>query len=234
MRRDYSIHEEAYRRRKSIGYAGWQSDSELAKTLQEVASDFRSPFSPVGGRAIELGCGAGDLTIWLAERGFEAHGIDISPTAIIWAKEKSERRNVVAEFVLGSVVELAEFSANSFDLAFDGHCLHCIIEDDRRQCLESVRRVLRETGVFYVRTMCFEAGVSKPNLSKQLRERFDATTGFVCSEDGTATRFVGEPSDILNEIVSAGFLLLDWRIDRAEGELDTMDDLIVWAGTASI
>jgi len=39
-----------------------------------------------GGRLLEMGCGAGNLTVWLAGQGFEVCGVDISPTAISWAE----------------------------------------------------------------------------------------------------------------------------------------------------
>ena len=38
--------------------------------------------APRSGRVLELGCGAGDLSLALAEHGYEVHGVDIAPTAI--------------------------------------------------------------------------------------------------------------------------------------------------------
>jgi methylase of polypeptide subunit release factors len=38
------------------------------------------------GRALEVGCGTGTNALWLAARGFEVVGIDISPRAIAMAQ----------------------------------------------------------------------------------------------------------------------------------------------------
>jgi SAM-dependent methyltransferase len=38
-------------------------------------------------KGLEIGCGTGTNTIWLAEHGFEAVGLDLSPTAIKRASE---------------------------------------------------------------------------------------------------------------------------------------------------
>lgn len=40
------------------------------------------------GRAVDLACGDGRHTAWLAERGWQAHGVDFSATAIGQARER--------------------------------------------------------------------------------------------------------------------------------------------------
>ena len=40
-------------------------------------------------KTIDLGCGAGNYALYLASRGFNVTEVDISPTAIKRAKEKS-------------------------------------------------------------------------------------------------------------------------------------------------
>src|SRR5262245_51286984 len=68
-------HEELYReRRKSIRHQGWETGYENAKT--DLSRIIRNGRCPTSGVALELGCGAGNMTIWLAEQGFRAHGID--------------------------------------------------------------------------------------------------------------------------------------------------------------
>lgn len=45
-------------------------------------------------RAIDLGCGSGANTIFLAERGFEAVGVDFSPVALRKARNSAKERGV--------------------------------------------------------------------------------------------------------------------------------------------
>jgi 2-polyprenyl-3-methyl-5-hydroxy-6-metoxy-1,4-benzoquinol methylase len=42
------------------------------------------------GKALDICCGAGTNTVYLAKQGFEVTGIDISQTAIKYAKKKAE------------------------------------------------------------------------------------------------------------------------------------------------
>jgi SAM-dependent methyltransferase len=42
---------------------------------------------PTSGNALELACGRGRGALWLAERGLDYHGVDVSPFAIDLARE---------------------------------------------------------------------------------------------------------------------------------------------------
>jgi 2-polyprenyl-3-methyl-5-hydroxy-6-metoxy-1,4-benzoquinol methylase len=51
-------------------------------------------FSVPPGRALDAGCGNGKTAVWLAERGFQVVGIDLSPAAISQARTRAERHGV--------------------------------------------------------------------------------------------------------------------------------------------
>jgi len=50
------------------------------------------------GRALDLGCGEGGDVLWLAAQGWEAHGIDISPTAVERGREQAQATGASATF----------------------------------------------------------------------------------------------------------------------------------------
>ena len=43
----------------------------------------------VPGRALDVGCGTGTNALWLAQRGFDVLGVDLSPLAVEKARAKS-------------------------------------------------------------------------------------------------------------------------------------------------
>ena len=49
---------------------------------------------PVEGSALEIACGRGELSVWLALRGMEVLGVDVSPVAIEFAEELALRSGV--------------------------------------------------------------------------------------------------------------------------------------------
>ncbi|MFP4643332.1 MAG: class I SAM-dependent methyltransferase [Spirochaetales bacterium] len=51
-------------------------------------------FDMPGGRVLDAGCGTGKSAVWLAERGFDVVGIDLSPAAVAQARRLAETRAV--------------------------------------------------------------------------------------------------------------------------------------------
>ena len=93
-------------------------------------------------RTIDFGCGAGNYAIYLAGKGFDATGVDLSPTAIKMANENAQKKGVSCHFlvadVLGDLNELTE----TFDFAYDWEMLHHIFPDKRGKYIENVYRKL--------------------------------------------------------------------------------------------
>ncbi len=207
MKTWYIGHDKAYQKRKAEGNVGWDTSNggynEAKAILDRVFGYGRAPRS---GRLLEIGCGAGNITIWLAEKGYEAYGVDIAPTAIAWAGEKIREQGVDVQFSVGSVLDLEIFTNDFFDFVLDGHCLHCIIGKDRGQLFSSVHRVLRPGGYFLVDTMCGPVNQKKIKF-------FDPASKCTIN-DGIATRYIGSPDSILDEIAKAGFQILHWEIEK--------------------
>jgi SAM-dependent methyltransferase len=67
------------------------------------------------GRALDLACGAGRNSVWLAERGWTATGVDFSDVALENARGLAAERGVQVEWVEADVVEW-EPPAGAFDL----------------------------------------------------------------------------------------------------------------------
>ena len=55
------------------------------------------------GRILDLACGEGRNTIWLAQRGWRATGVDFSRVAIERARKLAEQRDVEVEFIEADV-----------------------------------------------------------------------------------------------------------------------------------
>ncbi len=67
------------------------------------------------GRALDLACGEGQNSVWLAEGGWRVTGVDYSSVAIEKARERAEREGREVEFLCADLVEY-DPTPSAFDL----------------------------------------------------------------------------------------------------------------------
>jgi SAM-dependent methyltransferase len=65
-------------------------------------------------RVLDLGCGSGWLSIYLARDGFTVTGLDISDQALFLAKTWAEQENLAIKFDTGDIAEMS-YAPGSFD-----------------------------------------------------------------------------------------------------------------------
>jgi SAM-dependent methyltransferase len=99
------------------------------------------------GRALDLGCGTGTTSIYLAQHGWQVTGVDFSPKAIELARDKARRAGVEVDLHLGDVSRL-DFLSDPFDLILDIGCLHGLDRESRARCAEQLRRLTRPGSKF--------------------------------------------------------------------------------------
>jgi len=222
LRTDYAGHEKVYQRlRMEAGRDGWDDPRQQGLVLELLSKVLKWPDFPQQGRLLELGCGAGNTCVALARQGFEVHGIDISDTAIAWARERAAKAGVHCTFETGNVLDNASLADGSFEMVVDGHCLHCIVGTDRKRFFAQALRLLKTRGILLIRSMCNLTPANRP-------ERFDEASGCVVSAAGIALRYIGRSDAILTEIQEAGFDILRSHVEPATSTSD-MDELIVMA-----
>lgn len=154
-------HEVIYKKLQALGYNGW-GGSKYETRMSGWDIDLKKLFKIIemkSGRILEMGCGAGDVSIKLAERGFELTGVDISQTAIEWAKTKAREKTLEIEFLAKSVADEALLEGNRYDLVLDGTCLHCLFNEDRTAFYSNVKRLMEDNGYFFVSSVI----LSNPN-----------------------------------------------------------------------
>ncbi|MHC4255655.1 MAG: class I SAM-dependent methyltransferase, partial [Planctomycetota bacterium] len=104
-------------------------------------------------RAIDLGCGAGNYAIYLAQIGFDVTGIDFSPTAIKIAQENANARGVKCDFIVADVVNRFSDISGTWDFVYDWGLLHHIFPEHREKYVKNVYNILNPKGKYL--SLCF-------------------------------------------------------------------------------
>jgi SAM-dependent methyltransferase len=94
------------------------------------------------GRALDLGCGTGTDTIYLASHGWDVTAIDATPKALAIARANATGTGVTPRFLHGDVTRLSELGIGSgFTLLLDFGCFHTLPDDLRPAYVQSVSDV---------------------------------------------------------------------------------------------
>lgn len=99
------------------------------------------------GKAIDLGCGNGRNSVFLAGRGFDVQGIDHSATAIAWASERVRDAGASVRLRCASVFDI-QLAVGGYDLVYDSGCFHHIAPHRRHRYIGLVTRALKPGGWF--------------------------------------------------------------------------------------
>jgi SAM-dependent methyltransferase len=105
------------------------------------------------GRALDLGCGPGRNALHLAGKGFSVDAVDLSPTAIAWARERAGDADI--RFLCGDAFALD--LDGPYDLIYDSGCFHHLAPHRRVSYLALLNRHLAPGG--HLGLTCFAAGV---------------------------------------------------------------------------
>ena len=114
-----------------IGFAPWDGHP-LAKGLRDLVEGSADASALSPGTALDVGCGTGDSSIYLAKHGWQVTGVDFVPKALDKARAKARAADVDVEFVHADVTQLSHVGIGSDKgLIVDNGCLHGMSDEDR-------------------------------------------------------------------------------------------------------
>jgi ubiquinone/menaquinone biosynthesis C-methylase UbiE len=92
--------------------------------------------------SLELGCGLGRFSTYMAEQGVKATGVDFTLVTVERAKKRVANNAQKPTFMVGDVTNLKMLS-NQFDVSFDVGCFHCLNKEGQQKYVSEIYRLLK-------------------------------------------------------------------------------------------
>ncbi len=154
----------AYRAESYDDWYATPEGSRIARAEEALLGQLLASLQGVR-TALDIGCGTGHFTRWLASRGMETMGLDLSPAMLAVARERSPG----IRYFQG-VAEALPFADRSFDLAAFVTSLE-FVADQERALLEAAR-VARRGLLLGVLNLASPLGIYRKALSRFRPSRY--------------------------------------------------------------
>ena len=184
--------------------AAYETDKNPTRDLS--AKILRQQAFALAGKAIlEIGCGTGLNTVWLAKKAALVQAVDISEGMLQQARTRIHSGNV--EFHTSDITKPWSAVSDSFDLVIDNLVLEHI--QDLAHIFKEARRVLKANGLFYLS----ELHPYKQLHGSQARYK-DAKT----NREMRIPAFQHSTAEFVNTAINAGFVVSSLGEWKASGD----------------
>lgn len=111
-----------------IGFTPWDGHALPARLRAAV----EGPTAMPPRRALDIGCGTGDTSIYLAQHGWDVTAVDFVAAALRKARAKADAAGAHIKWIRGDVTALSTAGVQpEFDLIVDSGCFHGLSDEAR-------------------------------------------------------------------------------------------------------
>ncbi len=114
-------------------------------TTVRIIEDYLRP----GDKILDIGAGAGEYSLYFAEKGYDIHAVELSDANIAAFRRKILPSHSL-ELVQGNALDLSAYSDESFDIVLlFGPLYHLASPEDRLKAIEEAKRVCKRSGKLF-------------------------------------------------------------------------------------
>ncbi|MFN6550577.1 class I SAM-dependent methyltransferase [Mycolicibacterium septicum] len=157
----HSLFDEAYESRSAPWVIG-----EPQPAIVELERTGR-----LGGKVLDVGCGAGEHTMLLTRLGYDVLGIDFSEHAVAQAHENAAQRGIDAHFAVADATRLGESPGPRYDTIVDSALFHVFDDADRPRYVASLHRAARPDATVHVLALSDAGRGFGPQVSAEVIRR---------------------------------------------------------------
>ncbi|MFJ7666949.1 class I SAM-dependent methyltransferase [Lysinibacillus sp. NPDC097195] len=171
-------------------------------------------------KVLEVGCGPGRNSTYMAQQGCHVSALDISEKAIIWAKERANEEALNIDFHCVSLFDY-DFETHSYDFIYDCGLFHHLPPHRRLTYLKIIKKALKKDGHYGL--VCFNtAGAAN-------------TSDWDIYKEQSLKGGIGYTEERLKEIFEKDFNIKDFRkMRKSNKRLDLFGENFLWTSLMQI
>ncbi|UVS78677.1 bifunctional 2-polyprenyl-6-hydroxyphenol methylase/3-demethylubiquinol 3-O-methyltransferase UbiG [Actinokineospora sp. UTMC 2448] len=118
-----------------VGYTPWDAEPVMPELVELI----EGPDRLTPGRAIDLGCGTGTKSLYLAQHGWTVTGVDIAAEAVKKARRKAAEQGADVDFVQCDLLDIpAGALPGGYDFLLDFGCAHSLRDEAKARYAAAV------------------------------------------------------------------------------------------------
>ncbi len=103
-----------------------------------------------GDKILDLGAGAGEYSLYFAEKGYDVSALELTDANIAAFRKKLKPEHKI-DLVQGNALDLSRYSDESFDIVLlFGPLYHLHKDEDKQKCIAEAKRVLKQSGKIFI------------------------------------------------------------------------------------
>lgn len=169
-------------------YRGGATDSAAAHASSppELEALVEGPDALPPGRALDLGCGAGIDSVYLAAHGWDVTGIESEPRAIADARARAQAAGVSPRFIEGNVTRMNDLGiGDDFTLILDIGCFHTLPRRSRDAHVRHINAVASPDATLLLFAF---GGIPGTAPKREVLARFGPTWAIACHAQANVPR----------------------------------------------
>lgn len=142
--------------------AVWTSTTPPEELVELIESGKIKPC-----KVLDVGCGEGFYSIYLAKKGFEVTAIDLAENAIKLAKQNAEENGVRIKFIAMDVSDIEKLN-EKFDFILEWAILHHLPHKKKERYVKNLSKLLNKNGKYL--SVSFNINDRKSDKGKNFKE----------------------------------------------------------------
>jgi SAM-dependent methyltransferase len=155
-----------------------------------------------GARVLDIGCGSGTYSTWLAERGAKVFGLDLSSTMISLARARARERGIELGLCVADISKPLPFGEAVFDLVFTSTALHYV--ENLENALKDIARAMKPEARLVASALHPMSTSRFPASQSAAPDPWESRHGWEAQYFGSPTRAIETPWLGFGDVSSEG------------------------------